>query len=58
LHSDADAEFDRVVVLRGEDIKPQVTWGISPDIVLPVDGVVPDPDKMENPTQRDAARRR
>lgn len=42
LHSDEDAVFDAVVELRGEDIKPQVTWGTSPEMVLPVDGVLPD----------------
>ena len=41
LHSDADAVFDREVVLRAEDIKPQVTWGTSPEMVLPVDASVP-----------------
>lgn len=43
LHSDADAEFDSVVVLDGAAIKPQVSWGTSPEMVLPVDGSVPDP---------------
>jgi len=57
LHSDADAVFDRVVALRGEDIKPQVSWGTSPEMVLPVDGILPDPETMENESQRSAARR-
>lgn len=57
LHSDADAEFDRIVELRGEDIKPQVTWGTSPDMVLPVDGVIPDPAEMDNAGKRAAAER-
>ncbi len=57
LHSDADAVFDRVVELRGEDIKPQVTWGTSPEMVLPVDGVIPDPAQMDNATQREATER-
>lgn len=43
LVSDIDAVFDKVVELRGEDIQPQVTWGTSPEMVLPVDGIVPDP---------------
>lgn len=43
LKSDDDAVFDRVVVLQGEDIKPQVSWGTSPEMVLPVDAAVPDP---------------
>jgi 3-isopropylmalate/(R)-2-methylmalate dehydratase large subunit len=57
LHSDADAAFDRVVELRGEDIKPQVTWGTSPEMVLPVDGVLPDPAAIDNTTQRAAVER-
>ena len=43
LVSDADAVFDQVVVLQGDQIKPQVTWGTSPEMVLPVDACVPDP---------------
>jgi 3-isopropylmalate/(R)-2-methylmalate dehydratase large subunit len=43
LHSDADAVFDQLVTLKAEDIQPQVTWGTSPEMVLPVNGVVPDP---------------
>jgi|TARA_R100000005_G_scaffold57765_6_gene29074 3-isopropylmalate/(R)-2-methylmalate dehydratase large subunit len=57
LHSDADAVFDKVVTLRGEDILPQVTWGNSPEMVLPVNGYVPDPQAMDNATQRSAAQR-
>jgi 3-isopropylmalate/(R)-2-methylmalate dehydratase large subunit len=57
LHSDADAVFDRVVELRGEDIKPQVTWGTSPEMVLPVDGRLPDPVAMDNDTRRTATER-
>jgi 3-isopropylmalate/(R)-2-methylmalate dehydratase large subunit len=57
LHSDADAHFDRVVELRGEDIKPQVTWGTSPEMVLPIDGVIPDPASMDNAAQRESTER-
>jgi 3-isopropylmalate/(R)-2-methylmalate dehydratase large subunit len=57
LHSDDDAVFDRVVELRGEDIKPQVTWGTSPEMVLPVDGVVPDPATMDNEGRKTATER-
>jgi len=57
LHSDADAQFDRIVELRGEEIKPQVTWGTSPEMVLPIDGIIPDPEFMENPAKRHAANR-
>ena len=43
LHSDADAQFDHVVVLDGSQIAPQVTWGTSPEMVLSVFGNVPNP---------------
>ena len=42
LHSDQDALFDQTVVLRACDIKPQVSWGTSPEMVVPVDGRVPE----------------
>jgi 3-isopropylmalate/(R)-2-methylmalate dehydratase large subunit len=57
LHSDDDAVFDRVVELRGEDTKPQVTWGTSPEMVLPVDGTLPDPAQIESATARAAVER-
>ncbi len=57
LHSDDDAVFDRVIELRGEDIKPQVSWGTSPEMVLPVDGILPDPAQIEDATRREATRR-
>jgi 3-isopropylmalate/(R)-2-methylmalate dehydratase large subunit len=43
LHSDEGAEFDRVVTLDGSAIQPQVTWGTSPEMVVPVSASVPDP---------------
>src|SRR3990172_8542297 len=43
LHSDADAKFDRVVHIDASAIKPQVSWGTSPEMVVAVDGKVPDP---------------
>jgi len=41
LHSDEDAEFDVVVEMNGAEIQPQVSWGTSPEMVLPVSGAVP-----------------
>ena len=43
LHSDEDAHWDKVVTLRGEDIAPVVTWGTSPEDVLPITAKVPSP---------------
>ncbi|HUW26317.1 MAG TPA: 3-isopropylmalate dehydratase large subunit [Gallionella sp.] len=43
LHSDAGAKFDATVELDAADIRPQVTWGTSPEMVASIDGRVPDP---------------
>jgi len=43
LHSDQDAAFDKVVEIDAATIKPQVTWGTSPEMVVPVDAEVPNP---------------
>ena len=45
LHSDEGAQFDKVVTIEGSSIKPQVTWGTSPEMVVSVDANVPDPSK-------------
>ncbi len=57
LHSDPDAKFDAVVELRAEDILPQVTWGTSPEMVLDINGIVPDPDKEKDANKRAAIER-
>ena len=57
LHSDADAKFDAVVELKAEDILPQVTWGTSPEMVLDINGIVPDPDKEKDANKRGAIER-
>ncbi|MCW8196431.1 3-isopropylmalate dehydratase large subunit [Proteobacteria bacterium 005FR1] len=54
LHSDSDAQFDTVVEMRGEDIQPQVSWGTSPEMVVPVNGSVPDPESESDPTRRES----
>jgi len=54
LVSDADAHFDTVVELKAEDIKPQVSWGTSPEMVLAVDEKVPDPAAEADPVKRDS----
>ncbi|MTV52757.1 3-isopropylmalate dehydratase large subunit [Pseudoduganella buxea] len=54
LHSDPGARFDLVVTLNAAEIKPQVTWGTSPEMVTSVDGRVPDPDQEKDPVKRDA----
>lgn len=57
LHSDAAARFDRVVELDADTIVPQVTWGTSPEMVLGIDGNVPDPDKEKDSNKRSAIER-
>jgi 3-isopropylmalate/(R)-2-methylmalate dehydratase large subunit len=57
LHTDQDAVFDQVVTLRAEEIKPQVSWGTSPEMVLSIDDQVPDPDKEKDPAKRLAIER-
>ncbi|MFA6164635.1 MAG: 3-isopropylmalate dehydratase large subunit [Methylobacter sp.] len=52
LHSDADAVFDKVVELDAASIKPQVTWGTSPELVVAVDEKIPDPALESNPVKR------
>ena len=49
--SDDGAVFDKVVELNGDDIQPQVSWGTSPEMVLPVDGMIPDPDTENDPVK-------
>ena len=57
LVSDEDAHFDTVIEMRAEDIKPQVSWGTSPEMVLPVDANVPDPAKESDPVKKDSIER-
>jgi 3-isopropylmalate/(R)-2-methylmalate dehydratase large subunit len=57
LHSDADAKFNTVVELDAAQILPQVTWGTSPEMVLGIDGRVPDPDKEKDANKRGAIER-
>jgi 3-isopropylmalate/(R)-2-methylmalate dehydratase large subunit len=57
LHSDEGAKFDAAIKLDAASIKPQVTWGTSPEMVVDVDGCVPDPAKMSDAVQREGAQR-
>ena len=57
LHSDREARFDREVSIDAARIKPQVSWGTSPEMVVPVDGRVPDPEVEPDPVKREAARK-
>jgi 3-isopropylmalate/(R)-2-methylmalate dehydratase large subunit len=57
LHSDAAAAFDLVVELDAAQLRPQVTWGTSPEMVLSIDDRVPDPEKEKDAVKRGAIER-
>ena len=57
LVSDEDAEFDKVVEIKAEDIKPQVTWGTSPEMVTTIDGTVPRVEDGKDEVQQSAIKR-
>jgi 3-isopropylmalate/(R)-2-methylmalate dehydratase large subunit len=52
LHSDAGAVFDETIVLNAQDIKPQVTWGTSPEMVISVDANIPNPANETDAVKR------
>ena len=57
LVSDEGAHFDRDVEIDAATIRPQVTWGTSPEMVVPIDGRVPDPSDEKDPVKREAIER-
>ena len=57
LQSDADAAWDNIVDFDASQISPQVTWGTSPEMVLSIDGRVPDPDREKDTAKRSAIER-
>jgi len=57
LKSDADAKFDREVTFDAREIKPHVTWGTAPDMVVAVDDEVPDPDREKDSPRREGMER-
>ena len=57
LPTDRDAVFDKEVLLDAAGLQPHVSWGTNPSQVVPIDGVVPDPDQLLQAGERDAARR-
>jgi len=48
LHSDSDAKFDQQIEIKGDNISPMVTWGTSPQDVVTINGIVPDPEKEKD----------
>jgi 3-isopropylmalate/(R)-2-methylmalate dehydratase large subunit len=57
LPSDAGASFDKSVHLEAATLTPHVTWGTNPGQVVPIDGIVPDPDLLSDPAERESAAR-
>jgi len=57
LKSDPGAKFDREVTLDAREIKPHVTWGTSPEMVVTVEDTVPDPDREKDGQRREAMER-
>ena len=57
LPSDEGAAYDKVVELAAADIIPQVTWGTSPEDVVPINGAIPEPEDVPDPGKQAAIRR-
>ena len=57
LRSDPHSKFDRVVMIDAREIRPQVTWGTSPEMVVTVEDRVPDPEKEKDAVRREAMER-
>ncbi len=57
LPTDEGAEFDETATIDVSSLRPQVTWGTNPGMVVSVDGVVPDPADFDDPEQREAVER-
>ncbi|HEW97754.1 MAG TPA: 3-isopropylmalate dehydratase large subunit [Beggiatoa sp.] len=57
LHSDPDAQFDQVIEIDATTLKPQITWGTSPEMVTPIDSAVPNPADVEDEVKAESMRR-
>ncbi|OGA04471.1 MAG: 3-isopropylmalate dehydratase large subunit [Betaproteobacteria bacterium RIFCSPLOWO2_02_FULL_64_12] len=57
LRSDPQAKFDRVVEIDARALRPQVTWGTSPEMVVSIEDRVPDPDKEKDSSRREGMER-
>ncbi len=57
LVSDPDARFDASLTLDGSALEPQVSWGTSPEMVVPVSGATPNPDRLDDPAAAEGVRR-
>lgn len=57
LHSDPDAKFDKIIEIDARQVRPQVTWGTSPEMVLSIEDRVPDPDREKDDVKRNGMER-
>ncbi len=57
LPSDENAMYDKEIKIKASSIQPQVTWGTSPQDVVPIDGRTPDPNRIKNINRRNAVKR-
>jgi 3-isopropylmalate/(R)-2-methylmalate dehydratase large subunit len=57
LGTDAGAVYDKIAVINAADIAPSVTWGTSPEDVLPITGIIPDPMSFADPSKQVAAQK-
>lgn len=57
LHTDSGARFDKTVRIDAADVEPTVTWGTSPEDVVPIGGAVPDPASFADPSKQEAAQK-
>ncbi|KRC81623.1 3-isopropylmalate dehydratase large subunit [Sphingomonas sp. Root241] len=57
LPTDAGARYDKTVLLHASDIAPSLTWGTSPEDVVPITGAIPDPESFADPSKRVAAQK-
>jgi 3-isopropylmalate/(R)-2-methylmalate dehydratase large subunit len=56
LHSDSGAKFDKNIILKAENINPQVTWGTSPEMVIEINGKIPDPKNLTDPVKSESTK--
>jgi 3-isopropylmalate/(R)-2-methylmalate dehydratase large subunit len=57
LATDSGATYDKSITINAADIAPSVTWGTSPEDVLPITGIVPDPMSFADPSKQEAAKK-
>jgi 3-isopropylmalate/(R)-2-methylmalate dehydratase large subunit len=57
LRSDVDAFYDKTIIINANEVAPQITWGTSPEDVLPITGIVPSPDDFTDAGKKVAVKR-